>query len=307
VSTVEEQPPGWIASVRSTATAVTERVVELRPETPLVDAAWETWERDARHGGGLLAGALAFRLFLLVVPLLMLLSAGLGFWSSATDGGAAAAGEELGFSETIVSTMDVVGAQAQQGRWFTLLAGLVALVVAVRTLAKALRLAHVLAWGLGRRSFTRQVAAVGVGVASTAALVGLAVAAHGVRSVLPAGGLLATFLIGPAWGAAWLAVSLVLPRAEDAPWTALLPGAALVAVASQALYAVTVLYMAERVTDMSATYGPLGVAIVLLLWLYLLGRVMVASAMLNATLWDRRRRGERNYGPLDLRSFRPVR
>jgi hypothetical protein len=65
--------------------------------------------------------------------------------------------------------------------------------------------------------------------------------------------------------------------------------------------------LAGALAAMSATYGPLGVAIVLLLWLYLSGRVMVASAMLNATLWDRRRRGERNYGPLDLRSFRPVR
>ncbi|MCU1372565.1 MAG: hypothetical protein JWO77_3759 [Ilumatobacteraceae bacterium] len=37
----------------------------------------------------------------------------------------------------------------------------------------------------------------------------------------------------------------------------------------------------------SAAYGALGVAASALLWLYLLGRLMVAAPVLNATIWNR--------------------
>jgi uncharacterized BrkB/YihY/UPF0761 family membrane protein len=46
------------------------------------------------------------------------------------------------------------------------------------------------------------------------------------------------------------------------------------------------------------------VAVVLLLWLYILGRAAVGSAMLNATLYDRRSRGLSNYAPIDRGLFR---
>ena len=37
----------------------------------------------------------------------------------------------------------------------------------------------------------------------------------------------------------------------------------------------------------TAAYGALGIAASSLLWLYLLGRLMVAAPVLNATLFDR--------------------
>lgn len=46
---------------------------------------------------------------------------------------------------------------------------------------------------------------------------------------------------------------------------------------------------------MSLTYGSLGVAAIALAWLYLLGRAVVAGAVLNVTLWERHTgRGARN-------------
>ena len=46
---------------------------------------------------------------------------------------------------------------------------------------------------------------------------------------------------------------------------------------------------------MSELYGALGAAASVLLWLYLIGRLVVGSAVLNATLW------ERNRSPADKR------
>jgi uncharacterized BrkB/YihY/UPF0761 family membrane protein len=46
-----------------------------------------------------------------------------------------------------------------------------------------------------------------------------------------------------------------------------------------------------RIESASELYGALGAASAVLLWLYLIGRLVVASAVLNATLWERRRLG----------------
>jgi hypothetical protein len=48
-------------------------------------------------------------------------------------------------------------------------------------------------------------------------------------------------------------------------------------------------YFAPRAARASAVYGSLGMALVLLVSLFLFGRLAVAAAELNATLWERRR------------------
>jgi uncharacterized BrkB/YihY/UPF0761 family membrane protein len=80
----------------------------------------------------------------------------------------------------------------------------------------------------------------------------------------------------------WLVVSRLLPH-RDVPWTSLVPGAALFAVGVQAVYVLTIFWIAGKIENASALYGALGVAAAILLWLYLLGRVIVASAVLNVT------------------------
>jgi uncharacterized BrkB/YihY/UPF0761 family membrane protein len=88
--------------------------------------------------------------------------------------------------------------------------------------------------------------------------------------------------------AAWWLVSYFLPHG-DAPPQALIPGAILFAVGVGALRVATVYYFARKVTSASSWYGELGGAAVLLAWLYLVGRLIVASAFLNASLWNRRK------------------
>ena len=70
---------------------------------------------------------------------------------------------------------------------------------------------------------------------------------------------------------------------------ALLPGALMVGSGLWLAQLFSVYVLAHRIDKASELYGSLGVAAALLAWLYLLGRLMVASAMLSATLWERRR------------------
>ena len=90
---------------------------------------------------------------LLLVPLLLVLVAGLGFMSVSNTQRSAAS--QLDFSDTLVSTMQTVGQTAARGRWITLWIGLAATVMAVRTLIKSLRIVHNLAWGTTRKPSAR--------------------------------------------------------------------------------------------------------------------------------------------------------
>jgi uncharacterized BrkB/YihY/UPF0761 family membrane protein len=93
------------------------------------------------------------------------------------------------------------------------------------------------------------------------------------------------------YGLLLLVASMALPHAPDARWRDLLPGALLLAAGAQAIHLVTVFYLAGRIEKASELYGALGAASAVLLWLYLIGRLVVGSGVLNATLWERRRSG----------------
>jgi uncharacterized BrkB/YihY/UPF0761 family membrane protein len=90
-------------------------------------------------------------------------------------------------------------------------------------------------------------------------------------------------------GGTWLVVSRRLPHGA-AGWTALVPGAAVVGAGLLLVNVFNVYVTARMVEGRADTYGALGVATALLFSLVLVGRVMILSAELNATL-DERRRG----------------
>jgi uncharacterized BrkB/YihY/UPF0761 family membrane protein len=99
----------------------------------------------------------------------------------------------------------------------------------------------------------------------------------------------------------WLLVSLWMPRAE-CPWWALLPGAAVCAIGAELLHVATVYWFSYQIQAKSDTYGAIGVSLALLLWAYLLGRIITASAAVNAAFWYRNeeRRGHAVPEEVDL-------
>jgi membrane protein len=86
-----------------------------------------------------------------------------------------------------------------------------------------------------------------------------------------------------------LLVMWLLPRRAET-WQELVPGALLVALGAQAVSVAVVFYFAPRIARSSELYGTLGTASVLLVWLYVMARLITSGAFLNATLWERRRR-----------------
>jgi uncharacterized BrkB/YihY/UPF0761 family membrane protein len=82
----------------------------------------------------------------------------------------------------------------------------------------------------------------------------------------------------------------VLPH-RAASWRDLVPGAALVAVGVEALHLFTVLFLGPRLESATQLYGGIGVATTVLLWLYLTGRLVIAAAVLDASIVERRDAG----------------
>lgn len=64
----------------------------------------------------------------------------------------------------------------------------------------------------------------------------------------------------------------------------LLPGSALGGIGFAALNIATVVYFADKLERSSQTYGSLGIAVTVLLYLFVVGQVLVISAITN-TLW----------------------
>jgi uncharacterized BrkB/YihY/UPF0761 family membrane protein len=246
-----------------------------------------TLHRDRRAGGGLLAGALAFRLFAVLLPMALLLAVGLGYASTLDRASSKTAGEAVGIADATMESIAQASKLSATSRWLLAASATFALLYAAASAAKAAQAAHSLAWkgyvDDSRRPLASALALIAaiVAIGVIWGLVGRARATLG-----PAPGLLVILVAAVPFAAVWLAVSCCLPHG-DAPWRALLPGAVLMGVGLEVIQVATVLFIAGKVERASSTYGPLGAAFTILAWLFIISRVVVASAMLNAVLWSR--------------------
>ena len=276
------------------------RLEQARARSPAVDAAVGVVRRERPVATGILAAALAFRLFALLIPLAYVLVAGLGL--SATAGEPAGPGRGDRLRDLIVDSIAAVARTSDRNRWFALVVGGVATVVAAGGVVEVLRWVHVLAWRVApprERHNARLVLGLIAGIALTS---GATAAAERARAAASGLGNELTVLLTTAaaqvvlLAVLWLALSWALPR-PAVPWTALVPGALLFAGGFLAYNLAVTLYFAPRAARASAVYGSLGVALVLLVSLFLFGRLAVAAAELNATLWERRAQRLRPNAP----------
>ena len=181
----------------------------------------------------------------------------------------------------------VASAAKSPNRWYALLIGIPLLLWATRSVLRALVVAHRLVWTEVRGSVPKvKVKAVLRFLVLILLLFAFTALASEVRSRTPGPGLIVTLAILVPYGVLWLLISMQLPH-RGARWTALVPGALAFAIGVEVLNAVTAYYLVPEAEHKQGTYGVLGLAAALLLGLFLLSRVMVGSAVLNATLWER--------------------
>lgn len=263
-----------------------DRVDDARSRIPAVDLSFAALERDTRMGGFVLAGALAFRLFVFLLPLYLLALVVAGAALSVDPGAPESLARTAGVSGSLASVVGEAAASSKRSLWILVPVTLAGLAMAANSAFKVLHTAHTRAWDLDvKRSAKSSAAAAGAFL-----LAGITVAlGHFVLRSIRHGVLIPfAMALGTAYyGTLWLVVSHGLPRARRASWPWLVPGALVVGVGTQGLYLFTVLYMNRKIQSASEAYGALGIAASCMAWLYLVGRLIVAAPVLNATLWER--------------------
>jgi uncharacterized BrkB/YihY/UPF0761 family membrane protein len=299
IGTVSDQPPaepdGRIKRARQRVTAlraeVERRTDELQQRVPVARDAFAAFEHDRQVGGEIMAGAIAFRMFIFVLPYTLVLIATLGIVADWTADGAEEVAKELGIGGVAAKSVSESARLDSGGRWIALSLGLFALYFASAALARAMRIAHALAWRQAvapmRKAWRSALVVVGT---LTVILAAVAVVSR-IRERSPGIGLGGAFAMVLVYTAVWFGLTMLLPH-RDAPWTALLPGAVVVAIGMELLHIATVYYFTPKISSSSKLYGPIGAAIGILLWAYFFGRLTVASAVFNATLWHRHKAPE---------------
>jgi len=251
-----------------------------------VDATLSAYERDRDRAGFLLAGALAYRLFLWLLPFTLVIVGGLGFLEASDHNNSAELADKLGVVGLASKSVSEAAADAEHARFILLLIGIAALYLASLGAIKAFRAVSALAWGVPAGQLGRKPLAVLGALGLIAAFFTVTFVGTAIRHESPGPGVIANLLIGIAY--VWLAFLAlwILPR-PSVHWTALLPGAITIGLGLQVIHLVNVYFISYRISRSSETYGALGVAASLLLSLFLIGRLFVAGVILNATLWER--------------------
>src|SRR6186713_2184167 len=103
-------------------------LVAARERNSAIDAGFEIYGRDREAAGGILAGALAYRFFITLLPLTLVLVAGLGYLSSSSEEAPADAAEEFGISGAAASSVASSARATSSGRLVAVVVGAFALV-----------------------------------------------------------------------------------------------------------------------------------------------------------------------------------
>jgi uncharacterized BrkB/YihY/UPF0761 family membrane protein len=285
-----------VSRAQALAQARFEQLQAARTTNQVVDTGFHFYERDLGAGGGVLAGALAFRLFIFAVPYVFVVLTVFGSAAELRNESGQDAARSAGLTGLIAKSVADAQRTSDSTKVISILVGIFAVVLAARTVVKTLRAVHALAWRvpLTRLKHSTRAAFILIFVILG---VSLLVSAIGwVRSERPGIGLVLVLSLIVVWSGAWLLISWLLPHADDVTPVDLAPGALLFGLVIWVMHLLTVFYFSRKVSSASDTYGAIGAAIGILLALYLVGRAMSASAVLNATLWERKQQAKRAAG-----------
>jgi uncharacterized BrkB/YihY/UPF0761 family membrane protein len=251
---------------------------------PLVDLALRIYERDRESAGAVVGSAIAFRLFLFFVPLLLFVVGVAGFVAMWVD--ADTVNDSTGLTGTLAVQINTALSQRSSARWVAVLLGLFGMASTGRALSKVLVATSCLAWRLPMKS-KASMRVVGAIVGLIAGIGLVAAIVNRIRQELGFGVATVSFVGALAvYALAWVVLSMMLPRASTDPG-ALLPGAALVGITLAGMQAVSQLYLPGRLSRASELYGAIGTTIVTLGWFFIVGRAMVLAMVLDAVIHER--------------------
>ena len=277
---------------------VLRRRAERLPGAPLVV---EVLETERRLGGVLIEAGVAFRFFLWLVPFGLVGAAVLSFWDDLDPGALEHEARRFGITAAAAHSGARALENGSRGIVLVLVFGIVMLFWFSLGAIRALVLAFSLAWGVPPPRIRRPLHAIvlfnGLFLFAFAASSGVA----WLREQIGAQALLGSLLSAALMVCIALVAMWFLPHG-DARLRDLLPGAVMVGVGYQLITVAVLFYFAPRLGRAEETYGAFGTAATMLVWLYVLARLVIGSAFLNMVIYSRRAGEQRAVASLDDRS-----
>ena len=275
-----------MADLRGAGRAVVERLRAAldaaREAVPALDLVWEFALRFRRRNGTVLAGYIAYRLFVWLVPMLLVLVAGVGFSNATILDLVRYATQYEVSSETARDAVE----QAARGRVAALAIGLGALAWTTLGLVRGVHYAFAQAWGMKISPRKHLLRDVGYFLLAATALVLLLLAIGALQRQGPVFALLGSTGSIVLVGASLLGVCLTMPR-RTTRLVDLVPGVVAGTVGVAALQVFAAVYLPDRIARSSALYGGVGVALGLLFYLFLIAYLLVGMAFVNSVWTDR--------------------
>ena len=296
-SSSEESDPNAKGRLGTTIDSAKQRVSltaeNLRQRSAIFDGFYRMWQHDGQVGGGLMAGALAFRLFLFLVPYVLFVFTALGTASEVATTSPTEMAKKAGIAGVLATGVVNTNTLTMNQKLLILVVAAYAMVMAARSVVSTIVASMCLVWQVPRIKIKKFRPAV-LFIIFVTVVSWLTAELGQLRDSLPAPGIALTvsWLSIPLFAGWWLAARL--PH-SNAPTWALLPGSVVFAIGLQLMHVFTVVYIARSVTSKSETYGIVGISLATLLWCYVAGRLAVGTGVINAALW---RRYERNHPDL---------
>jgi uncharacterized BrkB/YihY/UPF0761 family membrane protein len=249
-----------------------------------VDVGFRLADRDKRVAAGVLAGGVAYRFFFWLLSVSVLTTGVLGF----VDGSRLEAGlREQGVGPIVTKAVGDATQHSTSTSLWLLVVGAWLVLWTGYTSAKALVLVHATIWGVPAPPTGNPLRASLLFTTTSLGFVISMAVVRWLRAETEVLGIVVTLALIVVPFTIWLIASHWLPH-RTAGWLELVPGAALVAVGVQLLHLFTTFFLASKLTSATQLYGALGIATTVLFWLYIVGRLVIAGATLNASLVEQR-------------------
>ncbi|MGZ4619402.1 MAG: YhjD/YihY/BrkB family envelope integrity protein [Frankiaceae bacterium] len=272
------------ASVQARMHAGEVRYRDLAERRPALGLPFPFLAAYQRLNLALLAGSIAFRLFMWLLPFALLVAGLLGLVITQTNWNITTAVQTAGVSGAASQQVAEGLRASRQSWWIAVLVAVALLLWTGRSLSRALTMMHAHVWEMPvpRQSQWRRTLN---GAMLFAAFLVVLVASALASRIHVLTWLLGSVAMTVLTAAVWLFVSRRMPN-RAVTWTGLLPGALAVGIGLAALNTVSTVYLPSKIQRASEMYGTLGIAGAILLWLFIIGQLLVCSTLLNAVWTD---------------------
>ena len=286
--------------------AAIDQAESRRSDNPAVEAAFGVIEANRRTAASLLAGGLAYRLFLWALPFALFSAAAFRLVADAVEMSNSELAKDLGMGAAMAGTVGKAAGETGKSHVLLLIIGLVLMLWASKSVWKSLCISSELAWGMrqaGRQELlpAERPSSLKPTLVVAGSLLGLSLL-NAATSVLYRGtivtDLFALMLTVLVIVGVFTWAGRALPHPDGVPLWHFIPGALAFALGMMLLRLITAVYLAGRLERADDLYGALGIAAVFMAFLDLAGRLVMMWLIVNAE-WHRAHSTDQPSVPLE--------